>query len=93
LVALPLKVNKGYSRLIYNRTSSPRLLKVLRKLGEERRDAPEQRRDYLTYEFAHQQINLSSRYLKRDPPQGEIFFDKEKATLSAVSSSTGQHRP
>ena len=31
------------------------------------------------HEFAHQQINLYSRYLKRDPRQGEILYDKEKA--------------
>src|SRR6267142_610722 len=45
------------------------------------------------YEFAHQQINLYSRYLKRDPRQGEILFDKEKATstqLQARLDSIGQ---
>jgi fatty acid synthase subunit alpha len=31
------------------------------------------------HDFAHQQINLYSRYLKRDPRLGEILHDKEKA--------------
>jgi fatty acid synthase subunit alpha, fungi type len=30
------------------------------------------------HEFTHQQINLYSRYLMRDPRQGEILYDKEK---------------
>jgi 3-oxoacyl-ACP reductase-like protein len=45
------------------------------------------------YEFAHQQINLYSRYLKRDPRQGEILFDKEKASsvqLQARLDSIGR---
>jgi hypothetical protein len=36
LVASPFAVNKAYAELIYNRTSSPRLSKVLRKWDEER---------------------------------------------------------
>ncbi len=31
-------------------------------------------------ESAYQQINLYVRYLKRDPRQGEILYDKEKAS-------------
>ena len=38
------------------------------------------------YEFAHQQINLYSRYLKRDPRQGEILFDKEKAASTELQA-------
>jgi fatty acid synthase subunit alpha len=38
------------------------------------------------HEFAHQQINLYSRYLKRDPRQGEILYDKEKATLAQIQA-------
>ena len=38
------------------------------------------------YEFAHQQINLYSRYLKRDPRQGEILFDKEKASSAQLQA-------
>jgi Fatty acid synthase type I helical domain len=43
LVALPFAVNEACAELIYNRTSSPRLSKVLRKWDEERWDAPERR--------------------------------------------------
>ncbi len=60
LVATPFTVNKGYAELIYNRTSSPRLSKVLRKWDEEHWDAPEQRQklawvllvELLSYQFA-----------------------------------------
>ena len=60
LVASPFTVNKGYAELIYNRTSSPRLSKVLRKWDEERWGAPEQRQklawvilvELLSYQFA-----------------------------------------
>jgi len=34
LAALPFVVNKAYAELIYNRTSSPRLSKVLRKCDD-----------------------------------------------------------
>jgi len=40
------------------------------------------------HKLAHQQINLYSRYLKRNPRQGEIG----KGELSADLSSIGQHR-
>jgi malonyl CoA-acyl carrier protein transacylase len=60
LVASPFTVDKAYAELIYNRTSSPRLSKVLRKWDEERWDAPEQRQklawvllvELLSYQFA-----------------------------------------
>lgn len=60
LVASPFTVNKDYAELLYNRTSSPRLSKVLRKWDEERWDAPEQRQklawvilvELLSYQFA-----------------------------------------
>jgi fatty acid synthase subunit alpha len=60
LVASPFAVNKDYAELIYNRTSSPRLSKVLRKWDEEHWDAPEQRQklawvllvELLSYQFA-----------------------------------------
>ncbi|KAI9439787.1 fatty acid synthase [Lactarius indigo] len=60
LVASPFAVNKEYAELIYNRTSSPRLSKVLRKWDEERWDSPEQRQklawvllvELLSYQFA-----------------------------------------
>lgn len=60
LVASPFTVNKEYAELIYNRTSSPRLSKVLRKWDEEHWDAPEQRQklawvllvELLSYQFA-----------------------------------------
>ncbi len=60
LIASPFTVNKEYAELIYNRTSSPRLSKVLRKWDEERWDAPEQRQklawvllvELLSYQFA-----------------------------------------
>jgi len=32
------------------------------------------------YEFVQQQINLYSHYLKHDPRQGEILYNKEKAS-------------
>ena len=32
------------------------------------------------HEFVYQQINLYSHYLKRDPCQGEILYNKEKAS-------------
>jgi len=60
LVALPFAVNKAYAELIYNRTSSPRLSKVLRKWDDQRWDAPERRQnlarvlliELLSYQFA-----------------------------------------
>jgi fatty acid synthase subunit alpha, fungi type len=60
LITSPFAVNKAYAELIYNRTSSPRLSKVLRKWNEERWDAPEQRQklawvllvELLSYQFA-----------------------------------------
>jgi hypothetical protein len=60
LVASPFTVNKAYAELIYDRTSSPRLSKILRKWDEERRDAPEWRQklawvllvELLLYQFA-----------------------------------------
>jgi fatty acid synthase subunit alpha len=42
------------------------------------------------HEFAHQLINLYSHYLKCDPRQGKILYDKEKTTC-ADSSLAGQH--
>jgi len=38
------------------------------------------------YEFAHQLINLYSHYLKCDPRQGKILFDKEKTTLAQLQA-------
>jgi fatty acid synthase subunit alpha, fungi type len=38
------------------------------------------------HEFAYQQINLYSCYLKRDPRQGEILYDKEKASSSQIQA-------
>jgi fatty acid synthase subunit alpha, fungi type len=38
------------------------------------------------HDFAHQQINLYSRYLKRDPRQGEILYDKEKASSVQIQA-------
>ena len=38
------------------------------------------------HEFAHQQINLYSRYLKCDPRQGEILYDKEKASSAQIQT-------
>ena len=38
------------------------------------------------HEFAYQQINLYSRYLKRDPHQGKILYDKEKANSSQIQA-------
>jgi fatty acid synthase subunit alpha, fungi type len=60
LIPSPFAVNKAYAELIYNRTSSPRLSKVLRKWNEEGWDAPEQRQklawvplvELLSYQFA-----------------------------------------
>jgi fatty acid synthase subunit alpha, fungi type len=60
LVASPFTVNKAYAELIYNRTSLPRLSKVLRKWDEEHWGAPEQRQklawvlivELLSYQFA-----------------------------------------
>jgi fatty acid synthase subunit alpha, fungi type len=61
LIASPFAINKAYAELIYNRTSSPRLSKVLRKWNKERWDAPEQRQklawvllvvELLSYQFA-----------------------------------------
>ena len=47
------------------------------------------------HEFGYQQINLYSRYLNRDPRQGEILYDKETQcrfkldwTASGVSTVT-----
>jgi fatty acid synthase subunit alpha, fungi type len=38
------------------------------------------------HKFAYQQINLYSRYLKRDPRQGEIRHDKEKASSAQIQA-------
>ena len=38
------------------------------------------------HEFAHQQINLYSRYLKRDPRLGEILYDKEKTNAAQLQA-------
>jgi 3-oxoacyl-ACP reductase-like protein len=38
------------------------------------------------HEFAYQQINLYFRYLKRDPRQGEILYDKEKASSAQIQA-------
>ena len=38
------------------------------------------------HEFAYQQINLYSHYLKRDPRQGEILYNKEKANSSQIQA-------
>ena len=38
------------------------------------------------HEFTHQQINLYSHYLKRDPRQGEILYDKEKASSAQIQT-------
>ncbi len=38
------------------------------------------------HEFVYQQINLYSRYLKRDPCQGEILYDKEKANSLQIQA-------
>jgi fatty acid synthase subunit beta len=38
------------------------------------------------HEFAYQQINLYSRYLKRDPRQGEILYDKEKSSSLQIQA-------
>jgi fatty acid synthase subunit alpha, fungi type len=60
LIASPFAVNKAYAELIYDRTSSPWLSKILRKWNEERWDAPEQWQklawvllvEFLSYQFA-----------------------------------------
>jgi len=77
LVASPFAVNKAYAELIYNRTSSPRLSKVLRKWNEERWDAPEQRQklawvllvELLSYQFAS-----SVRWIETQ----DLFFEQYK---------------
>jgi 3-oxoacyl-ACP reductase-like protein len=38
------------------------------------------------HEFAYPQINLHSRYWKRDPRQGEILYDKKKASSAQVQA-------
>jgi fatty acid synthase subunit alpha len=38
------------------------------------------------HEFAYQQIILYSRYLKRDPRQGEMLYDKEKASFAQIQA-------
>jgi fatty acid synthase subunit alpha len=38
------------------------------------------------HEFVRLQINLYSRYLKHDPRQGEILYDKEKASSSQIQA-------
>ncbi|KAH9954929.1 hypothetical protein BC827DRAFT_1262112 [Russula dissimulans] len=38
------------------------------------------------YEFAQQQINLYSRYLKRDPRKGKILYDKERASSAGLQA-------
>jgi fatty acid synthase subunit alpha, fungi type len=35
---------------------------------------------------SYQQINLYSLYLKRDPRQGEILYDKEKASSAQIQA-------
>ena len=77
LVASPFAVNKAYAELIYNRTSSPRLSKVLRKWDEERWDAPERRQklawvllvELLSYQFAS-----SVRWIETQ----DLFFEQYK---------------
>ena len=77
LVASPFAVNKAYAELIYNRTSSPRLSKVLRKWGEQRWDAPERRQklawvllvELLSYQFAS-----SVRWIETQ----DLFFEQYK---------------
>ena len=77
LVASPFVVNKAYAELIYNRTSSPRLSKVLRKWGEEHWDAPERRQklawvllvELLSYQFAS-----SVRWIETQ----DLFFEQYK---------------
>ncbi|KAF8492449.1 hypothetical protein F5888DRAFT_1891852 [Russula emetica] len=43
------------------------------------------------HEFAYQQINLYSCYLKRDPRQGEILYDREKASSSQIRARLDEH--
>ena len=77
LVASPFAVNKAYAELIYNRTSSPRLSKILRKWDEERWDAPERRQklawvllvELLSYQFAS-----SVRWIETQ----DLFFEQYK---------------
>ena len=77
LVASPFVVNKAYAELIYNRTSSPRLSKVLRKWDVERWDAPERRQklawvllvELLSYQFAS-----SVRWIETQ----DLFFEQYK---------------
>jgi fatty acid synthase subunit alpha len=77
LVASPFAVNKAYAELIYNRTSSPRLSKVLRKWDEERWNAPERRQklawvllvELLSYQFAS-----SVRWIETQ----DLFFEQYK---------------
>ena len=77
LVASPFAVNKTYAELIYNRTSSPRLSKILRKWGEEHWDAPDQRQklawvllvELLSYQFAS-----SVRWIETQ----DLFFEQYK---------------
>ncbi|KAH9954799.1 hypothetical protein BC827DRAFT_1379315 [Russula dissimulans] len=38
------------------------------------------------YEFTRQQINLHSRYLKRDPRKGKILYDKERASPAGLQA-------
>ncbi|KAI0264369.1 fatty acid synthase [Gloeopeniophorella convolvens] len=97
LVASPFTVNKAYAELIYNRTSSPRLSKVLRKWDEEHWGAPEQRQklawvlivELLSYQFAS-----PVRWIETQ----DLFFAKYKferfieigpsPTLSGMASRT-----
>ena len=37
------------------------------------------------HDLTHQQINLYSRYLKHDPCQGEILYDKETQCRSKLN--------
>jgi malonyl CoA-acyl carrier protein transacylase len=77
LVASPFAVNKAYAELIYNRTSSPRLSKVLRKWDEGRWDAPEQRQNLawvLLVELLSYQFASSVRWIETQ----DLFFEQYK---------------
>ncbi|KAN0115841.1 hypothetical protein V8E52_006381 [Russula decolorans] len=96
LVASPFIVNKDYAKLIYNRTSSPRLSEVLRKWDEERWNAPEQRQklawvlliELLSYQFASLDLFFKQYKFKHFiehgyvHPQGQIRDLKKMMTHS-----------
>ena len=77
MVASPFAVNRAYAEVIYSRTSSPRLSKVLRKWDDERWDAPERKQklawvlliELLSYQFAS-----SVRWIETQ----DLFFEKYK---------------